>query len=240
MEVFIDIDATDEQINELGNKIKKLDGVNTTVLKTKQQALDSVKEGFKDYQNLLDGYDGEKNIFPASYIVTLTDLSLSDSVKAEIETYDNVTDILSSDPTIETLMKIANGLRIGIGVIFVLLIAISIAIISNTIKLTVHARRKEISIMKYVGATNGFIRGPFIVEGIIIGIIAALITVCIVGLLYNVVIQKIESSMILQQMQISLLQFSDLTEYIMIVYACLGIGIGIIGSSISMRKYLEV
>jgi cell division transport system permease protein len=240
MEVFIDIDATDEQINELGNKIKKLDGVNTTVLKTKQQALDSVKEGFKDYQNLLDGYDGEKNIFPASYIVTLTDLSLSNSVKAEIEKFDNVTDILSSDPTIETLIKIANGLRIGIGVIFVLLIAISVAIISNTIKLTVHARRKEISIMKYVGATNGFIRGPFIVEGIIIGIIAAIITVCIVGLLYNIVIQKIESSMILQQMQVSLLQFSDLTEYIMLVYAGLGIGIGVIGSSISMRKYLEV
>lgn len=237
MEVFIKIDATDEQVSELGNKIKKLDGVNSAKLKTKQQALDTVKDELKDYQSLLEGFEG---VFPASYIVTLTDLSYSEQVKSEILQMENVDDIMSSDQTIDLLMKIANGVRIAIGVIFVLLIIISITIISNTIKLTVHARRKEISIMKYVGATNGFIRGPFIVEGIIIGIIAALITVCIVGLLYNAIIEKIESSMILQQMQVSLLQFQELSRYILAVYGMLGIGIGILGSSISMRKYLEV
>ena len=237
MEVFIKIDATDEQVSELGNKIKKLDGVNSVKLKTKQQALDTVKDELKDYQSLLEGFE---EVFPASYIVTLTDLGYSEQVKSEILQMENVDDIMSSDQTIDLLMKIANGVRIAIGVIFVLLIIISITIISNTIKLTVHARRKEISIMKYVGATNGFIRGPFIVEGIIIGIIAALITVCIVGLLYNAIIEKIESSMILQQMQVSLLQFQDLSRYILAVYGMLGIGIGILGSSISMRKYLEV
>lgn len=237
MEVFIKIDATDEQVSELGNKIKKLDGVNSVKLKTKQQALDTVKDELKDYQSLLDGFE---EVFPASYIVTLTDLDYSEQVKSEILQMENVDDIMSSDQTIDLLMKIANGVRIAIGVIFVLLIIISITIISNTIKLTVHARRKEISIMKYVGATNGFIRGPFIVEGIIIGIIAALITVCIVGLLYNAIIEKIESSMILQQMQVSLLQFQELSRYILAVYGVLGIGIGILGSSISMRKYLEV
>ena len=237
MEVFIKIDATDEQVSELGNKIKKLDGVNSVKLKTKQQALDTVKDELKDYQSLLEGFE---EVFPASYIVTLTDLGYSEQVKSEILQMENVDDIMSSDQTIDLLMKIANGVRIAIGVIFVLLIIISITIISNTIKLTVHARRKEISIMKYVGATNGFIRGPFIVEGIIIGIIAALITVCIVGLLYNAIIEKIESSMILQQMQVSLLQFQDLSRYILAVYGMLGIVIGILGSSISMRKYLEV
>ena len=237
MEVFIDIDATDEEISELGNKIRSLGGVNSATLKTKQEALDSVKDELKDFQTLLEGFEG---VFPASYIVTLTDLSLSEQVKSEILQMENVDEIMSSDQTIELLIKIANGVRVAIAVIFVLLIIIAITIISNTIKLTVHARRKEISIMKYVGATNSFIRGPFIVEGIIIGIIAALITVCIVGLLYNVIIEKIESSMILQQMQVSLLQFQDLSRYILIVYAVLGIGIGIVGSSISMRKYLEV
>ena len=237
MEVFIDIDATDEEISELGNKIRSLGGVNSATLKTKQEALDSVKDELKDFQTLLEGFEG---VFPASYIVTLTDLNLSEQVKSEILQMENVDEIMSSDQTIELLIKIANGVRVAIAVIFVLLIIIAITIISNTIKLTVHARRKEISIMKYVGATNSFIRGPFIVEGIIIGIIAALITVCIVGVLYNVIIEKIESSMILQQMQVSLLQFQDLSRYILIVYAVLGIGIGIVGSSISMRKYLEV
>ncbi len=237
MEVYIDIDATDEQINELGNKIKNLEGVNSTKFKTKQEALDSVKDEFKEYQSLLDGYEG---VFPASYIVTLTDLSYSEQVKSEILQMENVDDIMSSDQTITLLIKIAKGVRIAIIVIFALLIVISVTIISNTIKLTVHARRKEISIMKYVGATNSFIRGPFIVEGIIIGIIAALITLCIVGLLYNAIIEKIEASMILQQMQVSLLQFQDLSKYILIVYGALGIGIGALGSSISMKKYLEV
>ena len=237
MEVFIDIDATDEEISELGNKIRSLGGVNSANLKTKHVALDSVNFELKVFQTLLEGFEG---VFPASYIVTLTDLSLSEQVKSEILQMENVDEIMSSDQTIELLIKIANGVRVAIAVIFVLLIIIAITIISNTIKLTVHARRKEISIMKYVGATNSFIRGPFIVEGIIIGIIAALITVCIVGVLYNVIIEKIESSMILQQMQVSLLQFQDLSRYILIVYAVLGIGIGVVGSSISMRKYLEV
>ncbi len=237
MEVFIDIDATDEEIIELGNKIKQLDGVNAAKLKTKQEALDSVKNEFKEHQKLLEGFDG---VFPASYIVTLTDLKLANQVKAEISKLDGIDEILSSDQTISLLVKIANGVKIAISVIFVLLIIISTTIISNTIKLTVHARRKEISIMKYVGATNSFIRGPFIVEGIIIGLIAALITLCIVGVCYDLIIEKIESSMILQQMQVSLLQFQELANYILIVYACLGIGIGMIGSSISMKKYLEV
>ena len=94
--------------------------------------------------------------------------------------------------------------------------------------------------MKYVGATNSFIRWPFIVEGIVIGIIAAVITLLIVGLLYDVVIQNIESSKVLQKMGVTLLQFIEIAKPITIVYAVLGIGIGIIGSSVSMKKYLEV
>ena len=125
-------------------------------------------------------------------------------------------------------------------VILALLIIISIFIISYTIKLTVHARRKEISIMKYVGATNSFIRGPFIVEGIIIGIISAVITLVILGLAYNGIINAIGSSAILNAISISLLSFSDMFYLVLAVYLGLGIGIGILGSTISMRKYLKV
>ena len=245
IQVFINSDATEEQIKELGEKIKNLKvgdkyAVNTVVRKGKEEALDSMKERLKDKQYLLEGFSGENNIFPESYVVTLTDLNFSKEVQDEIVKMDNVKKITSKDQTIEKLIKIASGIKIATFVILLLLILISIFIIANTIKLTVHARRKEISIMKYVGATNSFIRGTFIVEGIIIGLIAALITLCIVGVCYDLIIEKIESSMILQQMQVSLLQFQELANYILIVYACLGIGIGMIGSSISMRKYLEV
>jgi cell division transport system permease protein len=240
MEVFILNGTTDAEAEELGEKIKQIEGVNKVTYKTKQQALDSMKEGLKDYQEVLDGLTQEVNFFPSSYIVTLTDLSYNQEVQRQIKNLEYVDDITSSDQTIETLMKIANGVRIAIGVIFVLLLVISITIISNTIKLSVHARKKEIEIMKYVGATNGFVRGPFIVEGILIGLVAAVITLVVIGLLYNNIALRLESSDVLAKMRISLLRFQDFYTYVIIVYGILGIGIGIIGSSISMKKYLSV
>ena len=122
----------------------------------------------------------------------------------------------------------------------VLLILISVFIIANTIKLTVHARRKEISIMKYVGATNGFIRWPFIVEGILIGIISAIITIVILGFTYNFIADKISSSEVMNVMGYNLLTYSNMLSMLFVVYIGMGIGIGAVGSAISMRKYLEV
>ena len=264
MNVFIWDETTEEQKVELETEIKALDGVNTVVFKNKQEALEDMKSRFKDNQSLMTGYEGKNNIFPASFVVTLTDLNKLDEIQTEIErigakiatagraeevdleieettTRDTIIkNITSSDNTIKTLITIVNGIRMAIGVIFIVLLFVSVMIISNTIRLTVHARRKEISIMKYVGATNSFIRWPFIVEGIIIGIIAALITLIIIGLLYDVVIQNIEASKVLQKMNITLLSFSELAKTISIVYAILGIGIGILGSAMSMKKYLEV
>ena len=264
MEVFIWDEVTDEQKEEFENEIKALDGVNTVTYKNKQQALDEMKERMQEQQELLAGYEGENNVFPASFVVTLTDLEKGKDIEEEIRrigakiategrseevdldieestVHDTlVKNIQSSDSTIATLITIVRGVRITIGIIFIILLIISITIISNTIRLTVHARRKEISIMKYVGATNSFIRWPFLVEGIIIGIIAAVITLLIIGVLYDVVIQNIEASRVLQQMEITLLKFSEPAKPIAVVYAVLGIGVGIIGSSVSMKKYLEV
>ena len=240
MEVFILNEVTQEQIDELGNKIRALDGVNTVKFKTKEQALETMKQDMKEYKELLAGYEGENNIFPASYVVTLTDLTLTEEVEGKIATMEGVKRITSSNDTISTLIKIANGIKIAIAIIFIVLLFIAITIISNTIRLTVYARRKEISIMKYVGATNSFIRWPFVIEGMIIGLIASLLTLGLVAVLYDVMIAKIEASMILQQMGITLLQFVELVESIAIVYVVLGIFVGLVGSSISMRKYLEV
>lgn len=240
IEVFIQNEATDEQIEQLKVKIEALNGINTMKFKSKQQALDSFKEQLKDNQELLEGYEGENNIFPASFIITLTDLELSKEIEQKINNMDYVKKITSNNDTISTLIKIAKGVRLTIGVIFIFLLVIAITIISNTIRLAVYARRKEISIMKYVGATNSFIRWPFIVEGIIIGVIAAIMTLLIVGGTYDFVVQKIEESSVLQKMGIILLQFNDIIRSIAIVYSTLGIGIGIIGSSISMKKYLDV
>ena len=238
IQVFVKNEATQEQIQELGSKLKGINGVNTVEFVSKEDALKQMKERFGDKQSLLDGYEGENNIFTASYVVTLSDLKQSKTVQDQINTFDMVKKITSKDETVSTLINLANGIKIVTGVILVLLVVISIFIIANTIKLTVHSRRKEISIMKYVGATNGFIRWPFMVEGIIIGVVAALISVCLLGVAYNYVAGQ--ASGMVETIQINLLQFSNLFKTLMITYLVLGIGIGTIGSAISMRKYLEV
>ena len=238
MQVFIDSNATEERIKEIGQEIKSINGVNTTEYVSKSDTLNEIKEGLKEYSGLIEAIPDD--ILRSSYIVTLTDLELNDQVQNAINNIENVAKITSSNKTISTLVNLARGIRIVTFFILIILIAISIFIIANTIKLTVHARRKEISIMKYVGATNSFIRWPFIVEGMIIGIIAAFITILIVGVLYNLVANSIMNSEIIKDLSISLVSFSDMFNLIIFTYLALGIGIGIIGSSISMRKYLEV
>lgn len=246
IEVFL-YDISEDQTKAVEDYIRNIDGVNTVEYKSKEDALNQLKSQFKDREELLAGYE-ENNIFPASYVVTLTDLTKSNEVIQKIWAYDNdksdtekvIKNITSKDETVTTLINLANGIRIITGVILAILIIISIFIISNTIKLTVHARRKEISIMKYVGATNSFIRWPFIVEGIIIGIISGAISIIILGINYNLIAGKILESQVVSAMNINLLTFADMFGLIVIVYTILGVGIGVLGSCISMRRYLKV
>ena len=237
-QVFLKTDATDEEIKEVGDKIRALDGVSTVDFKDKEYAYNFMKEKFGESADLLEGYGYE--FYSTSYVVTLTDLKLSKDVQNEILQFENVKKITSSDETVTTLLNVANGIKIITAVILILLVIISIFIISNTIKLTVHARRKEISIMKYVGATNSFIRWPFIVEGMIIGIMASLISIVIVGGAYSILAEQAVNNTFMIKIGLSLLSFNDMISSIIVVYMLLGIGIGVLGSVISMRKYLKV
>ena len=234
---------TDEEIRNIEEEIREINGVNTVKYVSSEESLRQAKEQLKNIESFEKFTEGmpEDSIQP-SFTVTLTDLSLNEEVQNQIKDKvgkDNV-EIVAQNQTIGTLESIAKGLKIGILVLLISLMVISIFIISNTIKLSVHARRKEISIMKYVGATNGFIRWPFIVEGIIIGIVSALITILIVGLAYNAIAAKAVQTSLLQQLNISLVSFNDMFSLILTIYLITGAGIGILGSSISMRKYLQV
>lgn len=239
MQVFIDKETTKEEEKELENKIRQIEYVNNVEYRSKEDALNQMKSLLKKTPSLAKSYE-EDNPFPASYVVTITNLEMSKEVQDKISTFDHVSEITTKPETITALINIANGVKIASGVILVILIFISIFIISNTIKLTVHARRKEISIMKYVGATNSFIRWPFMVEGILIGIISSIISIFVLGVIYNAVANKITTSLAAIRVSMQLLSFSDMFNLLIIVYLLLGIGIGTIGSAISMRKYLEV
>ena len=237
-QVFLNKDATDEEIQKVGEEIKSLDGVSTAEYKDKEYALNTMKEKLGDRAELIEGYGPD--YFPPSYVVTLTDLNMSKDVQNKIMEFDNVTKITSSDQTVSTLLRLARGIKLVTGIILALLIVISIFIISNTIKLTVHARRKEISIMKYVGATNSFIRWPFIVEGIIIGLVSGMISLAIIAGLYILIGQNTAFISFLSKLGLKLLEFGNMFNLILIVYLVLGVGIGVFGSSLSMRKYLKV
>ena len=239
IQVFLKEDVTDDQIKEAEKILDEIEGINTITYISREDAMQQVKSQYQENADLIEGIPEE--IMPPSYIVTLTDLEMNQEVQDEItEKIPYLDRISSSNETITTLMGIAKGIRIISMILLAILVIISIFIISNTIKLTVYARRKEISIMKYVGATNGFIRWPFIVEGIIIGVISAIISIIIVGLAYNAIINKLITVDTIKTLEISFVSFADMFNLIIIVYLILGIGIGIIGSITSMKKYLQV
>lgn len=238
VQVFIDVNATEEEITEVGEKIKQLEGVNTIEFVSKNEALEQLKERFGEKSYLLEGYN--VNVFKTSYVITFTDLNKSTEVQKQIGEIENVVKITNADEVVATLVKIARGIKIGSYVIIIALVGVSIFIISNTIKLTVYARRREISIMKYVGATNNFIRWPFVVEGIVIGLISGAISLAIVAGIYILVQQNLTFIAFLANLGLSILEFGEMFNLIFIVYLILGVGIGVIGSTLSMRKYLKV
>ena len=239
IQVFATYEATEEDIRILGEEIKQISGVDSNKVEflSKEEGFAKYIEQYGEKAYLFEPYE---DVVTDSYVISFTDLKLADEVETAIKELDNVKTITSANKTMEMLVNITNGIRIVTFVILAGLVIGAIFIISNTIKLTVYARRKEISIMKYVGATNSFIRWPFIVEGIIIGILSACISILIVGGGYKIIASKLLESSIIQNLGISLVSFGDMFSMLIMVYMVLGIGIGVLGSAISMRKYLEV
>jgi cell division transport system permease protein len=243
MRVVIKDDVEETILEGMKSKIQniEIDGkkvVNTVTFVSKEEAMKSIKERLGDKQDVLEGLD-EENFLPASYFVTLNDLSKNQQVQEEIMKFDGVEEISTDNDTIAKLNNIAKGIRMGTLIILVILVVISIAIIAYTVKITVYARRKEIEIMKYVGATNSFVRGPFIIEGLIIGIISAAISVIIMMLVYNGILNSVLESNVIQSLSVSFYTFNELFIRVLGVYLLLGMGIGVLGSSISMKKYLN-
>ena len=237
IQVFMEVDTSEEEINRIGDEIRKLEGVNSVQFVSEEDAVDIMKDYFENNEKLLVGAE---DIFPPSFVVNFSDLTKSEEVQAQINNMEGISSIQNKNETTNALLGVGNAIRLISAIILVFLIIVSLFIISNTIKLTVHARRKEISIMKYVGATNSFIRWPFVVEGIIIGLVAATISLLAIGLLYNWASTQLMSSILMQKLGVILVDFNEMFSLLVVVYAVLGIGMGVIGSMISMKKYLEV
>lgn len=230
--------ATAEEKEYMKDQILKIEHVKEVQYLDKDMAYEDAKELFKDQAYFLEGIETLK-IFPESFVVTFTDIEYGDTIKAEVEKIDGIYKVKYDEKSIQAviaLSKIANVFLIGIAAV---MLVVSIFIISNTIKLAVYSNKREIFIMRYIGATNHFIKMPFIIEGTIMGIVSAVISFIVISLAYVVLYVK------LPQIGSSLgvfgfVPYSTLWYQILIAYVALGLFIGLFGSAISIKKYLKV
>lgn len=234
--VFIDEKVNDDGVRAIGSDIKDLPNVTDAILTTSAERLENLREKMGENGSKLDRYTDD-NPLRNMYQVTLIDLSKSADTIKELEKIDGISKIQRNEEAINKLVTAANYIQNFSLWIIVALALVSIFIISNTIRLTVYTRRKEINIMKFVGATDWFIRWPFIIEGIFIGLIGAAVAIALIMGGYSLLIGVVDS------LNIAFVTMKPLSELLgKIVGSSLGLGavLGGIGSYISVRKHLNV
>ena len=236
VEVYMLDDMTDDQINTIMDSVKTLDYTDTVEFLDKDDAMDEMKDRWGDNGYLLDGL--QENPLPRSIRITLKNIEDSQELVDYVSNFEGIEKVKYNQSEINKILKITNSIQVGALVIIVFLIFVSIIVVSNTVKLTVLARGREISIMKYVGATNWFIRGPFLIEGIIIGILAALISAGVICGLYSLIIANISEQMLVM-FSTGLVPVAFMTENLIVIFLALGVSIGAMGSMISMRRFLD-
>lgn len=238
LQVFLDRELTDDQISQIADKISSYSYVKEKTYQTGKETFDNFKEGLSPEK--IQYYEGVPNeVIRNSFKIVLTDTIHADKAVKQLSRIDGVEEVANKEEVIEFIniaKKFINNISIWIVIIFAL---ISIFIISNTIKLTLYSRRKEINIMKYIGAKDYYIRGPFVTEGIFVGLIAAIIAFTITYFTYKLTIDTITTTFSIA----GTIKFRNFEEMLLIItasYAALGIGLGAIGSAVSIRKYLKV
>ena len=236
VEIFMEETSSQEQIDGAMSKLENFEGVDSVAYRTKEEALDIMKERWGESGYLLDSL-GE-NPLPASILISVNSIEDATAVSEYAGTLEGVEDIQYYQETVDKLTSVTNGLQIGALIVMAFLIVVCVVVVSNTIKLTVFARAREIRIMKYVGATNWFIRGPFMAEGIIIGIIAALAAAGLMTLLYSNVVNII-GTQVIAIVSSPLISVGYLAGNMLVIFLALGVSIGAWGSIVSMRKFLD-
>ncbi|MBS4960098.1 MAG: permease-like cell division protein FtsX [Clostridiales bacterium] len=237
--VFVEDDISADDLKDLNNKIEKIEHVTEVNYKTPDEALEELKEEW-NAEGILDGFDHENNPLSNAFEISLDDIENQDAVLKTLEGMDGIRNIRNAQTETDILLKLNSGVKIVGGIVILALVAISIVIIMNTIKISVFTRRTEISIMKYVGATDWFIRWPFIIEGILIGIIGALLPLILSWPVYSQAVRMLYTSFPMIRNIVTFRLGIDVFSVLIPICLFAGTGIGVIGSVTSMRKYLKV
>lgn len=233
--VYIDENYTTAEARSVGSKINRVDNILRADFVTREQALESFKAKYAD-SNTFDGI--EADTFRDRYLVYLEDLSRLRETEDALRAIDGVAEVTAHQEladgfaTIRAILAWVSGIVIGI------LVIVSLFIISNTIKMALLSRREEIGIMRMVGATNWFIRWPFVIEGMILGLLGAVASFFLQWLLYNLVCSRIAAMDSLRIL--STVPFGDMAWFVGATCLFGGLLIGVLGSLLSIRRFLKV
>lgn len=233
--IFIEETATQEQITELGTQLENMQNISGITFVTKQEALEEYKSMFKDQSALFVNLE-QNNPLRDSYHIKIADLELYSQTISEIEGMDHVGYIRGSSTLVNSLVSLRKSISL-IGMwISIVLLCVSLFIISNTVRMAMFSRRTEINIMKYVGATDAFIRAPFVIEGLIIGLISCGLSFGIQWYVYTDLLRPL-----LEQLALfDTLAFESIWTYLLAAFALFSILMGVMGSILPMRKHLHV
>jgi len=223
---------TESMMETLGN----MKGVTGTTYLSKEDALQDWKADWGENARMLDTL--ADNPLPNSIIVAVSELTDANAVAEKAGTLEGVEDVIYYKETVEKLVKITDFMQMAALIIMAFLVIVSIVVVSNTIKLTVFARAREINIMKYIGATNWFIRGPFLIEGMLIGLVSALVSTGVVALVYSKIMSLIANE-IFTILQMPMVPVEFLVFNLIWIFIALGVSIGAFGSIVSMRRFLD-
>ena len=241
LKIFLQSEFTDTQKETIEQALEKSDLIESVSFESAEEALEKFTVSLEDYAPLLSGYNSENNPMPASFVVRVTDPDDMEEVQSLAMSFEGqgVEYVRYGQEYVEALVsfnKFTNTLSI---VVLVVLSMISIFIIYNTIKLTVFARRREIGIMKYVGATNAYIRAPFILEGTLLGLIGAIVAFLIIRITYYYVLGLVGGNLFLP-VDASLASPEAVMGQLIFFFLLYGGFIGAIGSVFAIRKFLDV
>ncbi len=239
--VFVQEDATQEMLTSLEQDLKAIENVDKVTLVTKAESLEKRKKDFGDAAFLLDDYNDENNPLLDSFVVTLDDIALLDDSVREMQLKNYVYTVSATKEVASAMVSLSNVVTIAGFVIVAILIIVSAVIISNTIKLTIFNRSKEIHIMKCVGATDFFIKLPFVIEGILLGLISATISYIVLWIVYEWMYTNLAGTYNswFSAMVSSILPFSDFGGIMALGFLAAGLCVGIFGSGIFVRKHLR-
>lgn len=235
--VYIKDGTSDADITAMGKSLKGIDNVKEVEFVPKEDAWAEQLATMDDAQAKFFTEISSDIPLPDAYKVTVNDLTYFDQTVNQIEKLNHIDTIRENKDLAEKLVTIRHGVEVISIVIVAVLLAISVFIISNTIKLTVYSRRLEISIMKSVGATNSFVRLPFVVEGMILGIISGVISLGLVWAFYEFAIHQFSD--LLNSLQLDALNFADFALPMLGIFVAIGIVTGVGGALISMSRYLN-